>query len=191
MSLWNHFRSRLGTWGPVVAGLVLILAGLAGGFLLWQQSAQAAANQPVYAVPQVVEFSAPEIGLIDLQGHPVKLPDYQGQVVLVNNWATWCPPCKAEMPDLQAYYEAHQEQGFRLVAVDASEAQEVVAAFVNEYQLTFAIWLDPNDKMLRVLRNNRLPNSFVVDRDGVVRLLWTGPTNLKILEQYVTPMLEE
>lgn len=185
-------RLSLRRWLGILSGVGLLVLGLGLSCFFWQQAqVAAAANRPVYALPQPVGFPAPEIALIDLQGRPVSLADYRGQVVVVNNWATWCPPCKAEMPDLQAYYDAHQSQGLALVAVDAGEGQDVVAAFVAEQGLSFAIWLDPNDQMLRVLRNNRLPNSFVVDRQGVVRLAWTGPTNLEILEQFVTPMLEE
>lgn len=174
--------------------LVLIGAGLVilgfTGLLLFTRSASTAAEERS-AIPISVEFPAPELALHDLQGKPVSLADYRGQVVLVNNWAIWCPPCKAEMPTLQAYFEDYRQQGFTIVAIESGDPARQVAEFVESYNLTFDIWLDPTQQALLVFRNPGLPSSYVVDRDGKVRLAWTGAISRKMLEQYVTPLLEE
>jgi peroxiredoxin len=142
-------------------------------------------------VPATANYSAPEFYLHDLQENDVSLSNYRGFVVLVNNWATWCPPCKAEMPELLAYYEAHISDGFVLVAIESGEPLEEVTAFVQRYKLTFPIWLDPRGIALEAFNNWNLPSSYVIDRDGTVRYFWTGPVDLSTLDKYITPLLEE
>ena len=82
------------------------------------------------SVPQV-GFLAPPFALTELTGQTVHLSDYQGRVVLLNFWAYWCPPCRAEIPDLNAYYLAHQGDGFVLLGINAGESTSVVAAFAH------------------------------------------------------------
>jgi peroxiredoxin len=142
-------------------------------------------------VPAPVSFPAPELTLSRLDGQAESLDDYLGQVVLINNWATWCPPCKAEMPDLQAYYVEHKDQGFSVVAISAADAENDVRTFVEQYQLSFPVWLDPQNQALSAFRNQSLPSSYVVDRTGTVRLAWTGVISRDMLEEYLTPLLEE
>ena len=88
-------------------------------------------------VPMAVRRPAPELDLVDLSGQPVSLMGYRGQVVLVNNWATWCPPCRAEMPTLEAYFQAHRGADFTLIAIDSGEPAVEVARFVEEMGLVF------------------------------------------------------
>jgi len=126
-----------------------------------------------------------------LHGQSASLEDYRGQVILVNLWATWCPPCRAEMPVLQAYYESHQKQGFVLIAVNAGDSAADVKTFVDQTGLTFPVWLDPNNAALRAFRTTGLPSSFVINRDGQIRLAWSGAIERKTLEKYVTPLLNQ
>jgi peroxiredoxin len=175
--------------------LTLVAAGvfLLGGALiplLVQGQAAALATAGVGRAPAVANYPAPELELTDLQGQPVALADSLGQVVLVNNWATWCPPCKAEMPELQAYYEAHAADGFVVIAIESGEPADMVADFVDSYGLTFPVWLDPLGTALEAFANFSLPSSYVIDRDGNVRMSWTGAVDVQTLEQYVTPFLE-
>ncbi len=141
--------------------------------------------------PVTANYSAPQIALTDLQGTSTSLGDYRGQVILINNWATWCPPCKTEMPELQAYYAAHAAEGFVVVAIESGEPADQVASFVNEYGISFPVWLDLHGAALEIFQNWNLPSSYVIDRAGIVRLSWTGAINQQTLEQYVTPLLEE
>jgi cytochrome c biogenesis protein CcmG, thiol:disulfide interchange protein DsbE len=173
------------------AGTVLVLIGVFGIWFLWSQSSPDVQAREISAVPQKVGYPAPQLSLTDLEGNQVTFENLRDKVVLVNNWATWCPPCRAEMPTLEAYYQAHIDKGFTLVAVDSGEPAEVVARFVEDYSLTFPIWLDPGAKALRAFRNNSLPSSYVIDREGVIRLTWTGAISRDMLEKHVTPLLEE
>jgi len=129
--------------------------------------------------------------LFDLDGNEVSLSDFVGQVVLVNNWATWCPPCRQEMPEFKAYYEKYADEGFQIVAIEAGQPATEVLAFVEEQGLEFVILLDPGNQSLITFQNSTLPNSWVIDRNGNLRLAWIGAINLPTLEKYVTPLLEE
>ncbi|MEW5872959.1 MAG: TlpA disulfide reductase family protein [Chloroflexota bacterium] len=179
---------------------LLILSGVALVLLPGAERSSAdpvnsgqAASAPGEAssVPVAVDFAAPQLDLLDLQDKPVSLSDFAGQVVLVNNWATWCPPCKAEMPVLHEYYQQHSRQGFIIVAIAAGEAPQQVAAFVEQYGLTFPVWPDPTQSAMDAFRNFNLPSSYVIDRSGQVRLAWTGAISRAMLEKHVTPLLED
>ena len=176
----------------VLIGSGLILIGIMALVLLPKPQATAQkSSSTVYAIPVAVSFPAPEIHLSDLQGQSVTLSDHGGKVILVNNWATWCPPCKAEMPTLEGYYQDHQSQGFTIIAIEAGEPPEEVAEFARQYGLTFPVWPDPGLRALASFRNDALPSSYVIDRDGQVRLAWSGPISRELLEKFVTPLLEE
>ena len=110
---------------------------------------------------------------------------------MINNWATWCPPCKAEMPTLSKYFKEHRDQGFILVGIEAGDPTRDVEKFVKDYGLTFPILLDPNNKSLIAFHNDNLPSSYVIDRNGNVILAWTGPISKAMLEKYITPLLEQ
>ncbi len=183
----NYALALIGT-GLLVIGLVA--AAMIINLNKRENSAAASSNE--YTVtPSEVNYPAPELTLNDINGNTVSISDHLGSVVLVNNWATWCPPCKAEMPTLQAYYTAHLPEGFTLLAIEAGDPLPDVIAFVESYQLTFPILIDPNNLALRAFSNDSLPSSYVLDRQGNVRLAWTGPISLEMLEKYVTPLLEE
>lgn len=144
------------------------------------------------AVPVKVDFSAPELTLTNTQGVPTSLADYRGQVVLVNLWATWCPPCKEEMPALESFYNKHKKDGFVIVAINDGDPEADVLQFVQDYELTFPVWLDPKYIATeQAFKTLNLPSSFVIDRNGTVVLSWVGGINLRSLEKYVTPVIEE
>ena len=172
-------------------GAGLIVLGAAAFVYLPSSDASAVPNAVNSAIPLEVSYAAPELSLTDLQGKPVALDDYLGTVVLVSNWATWCPPCKAEMPTLQAYYERHKEKGFTIIAIEAGDPLADVVNFVAEYGLTFPVWPDATMKSISEFRNPGLPSSYVIDRSGTVRLAWAGAVSGDMLEKYVTPLLKE
>lgn len=173
---------------PMAAGLLLI------GFAIMIIAVSRPENntESLSSVePVPVSFAAPELSLENLNGETESLADYRDHVVLVNNWATWCPPCKAEMPTLSAYYNEHKSKGFTIIAIEAGDSRESVSPFVQSYQLEFPVWLDPNGSSLRAFGNGTLPNSYVIDRSGMVRYAWTGEISKVMLEKYVSPLLAE
>jgi peroxiredoxin len=176
----------------IVLGAGLILVGLAA-FIAWPKSeADTPPTSGLKTVPVVVDYAAPKLTLSDLNGTEYSLADYHGKVVLVNLWATWCPPCKAEMPVLKAYYEDHAADGFVTVAVNDGDPADAVAAFVKEHELTFPVWLDPTyEATERAFKTRNLPSTFVIDREGNIRLRWVGEIDRAGLEKYVTPLILE
>lgn len=180
--------------GMFVLGVGLILVG-AAAFLLWPRpdvSANSAVSGQSLTVPVAVDYEAPELTLSDLEGVEHSLADYRGKVVLVNLWATWCPPCKAEMPTLDAYYQAHQADGFVTLAINDGDPTEDVADFVQEYKLTFPVLLDPTyEASERAFKSLNLPSSFVIDREGQIRLRWVGEIDRAALDKYVSPLISE
>ena len=144
------------------------------------------------AVPASVNYAAPELTLTDLQGETHSLADYRGQVVLVNLWATWCPPCKDEMPAFQAFYEKYNNQGFTIIAINDGDPTQDVLQFVKDYRLTFPVWLDPTYIATeQAFKTMNLPSSFVIDRTGTIRLQWVGGISRKMLDQHVSPLIME
>lgn len=177
-----------------VLGVGLILLGLAA-FVAWPReevSPGAAVAGSSLSAPVEVHYAAPKLTLADLGGTDHSLADYRGRVVLVNLWATWCPPCKAEMPTLEAYYKAHQADGFVTIAINDGDPSDAVAAFVQEYALTFPVLLDPTYQATdHAFKTRHLPSSFVIDREGNIRLRWVGEIDRASLEKYVTPLILE
>lgn len=182
-------HSKVKTIALSLIGVGLLALGLAGVTSLLKQGAQESSEYPVVE-PAQVNFSAPDLNLTDVQGNPVSLSNLQGQFVLVNNWATWCPPCKAEMPVLLAYHEDHKDQNFTVVAIESGEPPEQVADFAEDYALTFPVWADPSQQALRAFRQQYLPTSYLIDPSGQVILFWNGVVSRETLDRYVTPRLE-
>ncbi len=104
--------------------------------------------------------------LTDLQGKTWTLKDMKGKVVLVNFWATWCPPCRKEMPDLEALYNRFKGQGFVILAISEDEETPKVAPFIAEHKITYPILLDPGSKVNNLFQVEGIPKSFVYDRSG-------------------------
>lgn len=118
----------------------------------------------------------PDFTLPDLQGNKVQLSALRGQVVFINIWATWCPPCIEEMPTMQRLYNRLHGRGLEILAIsiDALGAQ-VVGPFMQQYQLTFPALLDPTGSMERRYRTGGVPESFVVDQQGRLVEKVVGP----------------
>lgn len=186
-------QKRRALWLAIL-GSALILG--AAALTIWvKQTSETAATSASSSTsgapaPAKVNFAAPDLQLKNLQGDTVSLRDYHGKIVLVNNWATWCPPCKAEMPDLQAYYARHAADDFVLLAINAGDGAADVAQFAEDYGLTFEVLLDPHTEAVRAFKNTGLPSTYVIDRDGTVRYAWLGALNEAALDAFVTPLLE-
>lgn len=176
----------------VAIGVGVILLGFAAIYAIPKTDASSSVQEDEYSsVPIPVEYPAPELALATVQGEAQTLADYQGQVVLVNLWATWCPPCKEELPVLEQFYEDHVDEGFVIIGIDFGESADVVDAFIKTTNLTYPIWVDEASEAGRAFNSYSLPASFVIDRDGTVRLAWTGAISQSMLEKHVTPVIEE
>jgi thiol-disulfide isomerase/thioredoxin len=176
-----------------LVGLGLIL----GGGALWllmvdARAGYASVSTTFTAIPVEVSFRAPVLTLRDLYGRQHSLQDYAGQVVLVNLWATWCPPCAAEMPELQRYYDRYRDSQFTVIAINDGESARDVEQFAADYGLTFPIWLDPTYQATeRAFKAGNLPTSYVIDRAGTIRLMWIGAISESNLQKFVNPIIKE
>jgi peroxiredoxin len=185
---YHRKRAKAFPWIPTLLGLSLIGIAILS---LASQNAEGQAAGLSSVVPVKVNFAAPKLSLQNINGETESLADYRDHVVLVNNWATWCPPCKAEMPTLTAYFNEHTSEGFMIIAIEAGDPVQGVSQFAESYGLKFAVWLDPHGASLKTFGNGTLPNSYVIDRAGTVRYAWTGEINRAMLEKYITPLLAE
>lgn len=117
---------------------------------------------------------APDFTLFTLEGEQVSLSDFRGQPVLINFWATWCGPCRLEMPAIQARYERYTQDGLVVLAVNFDEPAGDVERFRDEFGLTFPLLLDPGAMVQKLYRNRSYPSSFFVDAQGVIQVQHIG-----------------
>lgn len=130
-----------------------------------------------------------ESGITLLDGSTVTLDDYKGQTVLVNFWASWCPPCRAEMPLLDAYYEQHRDEGFVMIAVNSREPASTARSFIEQTGFGFPVGLDEDGRLTREFGVNGLPVTIVYGPDGEVAYRHGGLITADVLEAEVTPLL--
>jgi len=187
--LKNSSQSKSRAFPLIFLGMGMLLIAAAAYFIKQNPTG---ASSDLSAIPIKMDYPAPALSLTDMAGNSADLANYRGQVVLVNLWATWCPPCKEEMPALETFYRKHADDGFAIVAVNDGDPTADVVKFVKDYGLTFPVWLDPTyiatEKAFKTLN---LPSSFVINRDGQIVLSWVGGVNLRTLEEYVTPIIED
>ena len=146
-----------------------LLASLVMGLVL-TMGVQAAGFESRAATP------APELKARDLSGAPKTLADYRGKVVLLNFWASWCPPCLHEMPSMERLRVKMAGRPFEIVALASAESAEGVKPFLSKMKLGFPILLDPDGSNTQRWKVFALPTSFLLDAEGRVRYVLTGPT---------------
>ncbi len=178
------FRSRL-DWIELIAAVAII-----GSVWIYFTRVSADAASGSRAAPRE-NFRAPEFSLPALDGRQVSLSDLHGQVVLVNFWATWCTPCRTEMPEIQAAYQNHREQNFTVLAINQAEDDQAASQFAQQLHLTFPILLDHDGAIARQYQLQALPTSFFIDRDGVIRAASLGQMNRAYIEAELAKLLEQ
>ncbi|MGE7769425.1 peroxiredoxin family protein [Viridibacillus arvi] len=124
---------------------------------------------------------APDFELETLEGKKVKLSDFRGKKVILNFWATWCPPCKAEIPHMQKYYEKYaEEDNFEIVAVNLTsykESVKYVKKFVKTYEMTFPVLLDTKGEQMDAYEIYVVPTTYYLDTKGVIQKKVRGPVD--------------
>ena len=128
---------------------------------------------------------APDFELTTLEGETAKLSDYRGQIVFINFWATWCPPCRAEMPDMEKLY---QDMDLEILAINLTESErdeEGVAAFVKDFGLTFPIPMDVNSEVADAYQVQAYPTSYMIDSSGRIQFVARGAMNYEHMLQEV------
>ena len=170
--------TRPSPWGFLAGGLLL---GLGAGWIIFDRYPD---PERVLVAPPAIEGTipagpfegaeAPDFTLPDLEGRPVSLVDERGSVVLLNFWATWCEPCRAEMPLFDRIYRERKAEGMVVLAVNFDEPRDQVISFRDDLGLSFPILLDPGARVQKLYRVRGYPTSFWIDREGVIRLAHVG-----------------
>jgi cytochrome c-type biogenesis protein len=124
---------------------------------------------------------APAYQTVSLDGDSVSLGAQRGKVVLFNVWATWCHPCRAEIPELRALHAQYRARGLELVgvSVDADGSDDAIRSFMADFQMEYPIWRDPDERVSTQFLVIGVPATFLIDRDGILRWRKTGPIQPK------------
>ena len=128
----------------------------------------------------------PDFAASTLSGETVRLSDYRGQVVMLNFWATWCPPCRAEMPTIKAAYEHYRDQGFTVLAINNAETATQIQPFAQALGLQFPIVLDTSTRLQQVFGISGYPTSLFISPDGEIYARHSGMVDAQTLDNYIT-----
>lgn len=170
--------------------MILLAAGFA--WILFSADKTGTSTSGRIPAPQA-GFLAPDFELKTPQGNSVKLSDLRGQAVLVNLWATWCPPCRAEMQTLETVYNEYKDQGFTILAVNMTYQDDPAAVmpFVEEQGLTYPVLLDETGAVAGAYQLKSLPSSFFIDRDGTIHeVVIGGPMSEALLRTRIEQILK-
>ena len=146
-------------------------------------------NSPGRAAAAGVGRAAPDFRLSRLGGGDLRLSDLRGRVIILNFWASWCAPCRTEMPEFVRLYGARQGDGLEIVAVDLQEAAGPVQTFVDEFGMRFPTVFDRSGQVARTYRVTQLPVTVLIDREGVVRATKYGPVTAEWLRAELEAVL--
>ncbi|BCA81025.1 TlpA disulfide reductase family protein [Desulfuromonas sp. AOP6] len=169
----------------VVIGLAVVYFFVAGSGV--RESELSTAKEPAAIA------MAPDFSLTDMQGESVSLSEYRGKVVFLNFWASWCPPCKEEMPSMESLYQGLKEGDFVMLAVNVEEnGKEAVAQFLKEVPVNFPILLDSTQAVANLYKVRGLPHTFIIDREGNMvdsvtgALDWNAPEVVRYISSLMT-----
>ncbi len=129
---------------------------------------------------------APDFELRSVDGKTMKLSSLRGKKVIVNFWATWCPPCRLEMPEMEKFYTKNKNEGIEILAVNLTKAEKNradVPAFMKEFGITFPVLLDENSDVAQLYEVSSIPASFIIDTQGVIREKIVGPMTRDLMEK--------
>jgi len=173
--------------------LILVILGLG---LLWIFiSRTPAQNTTVGMTSQpYTGFLAPDFELTSSSGVTIRLAELRGKAVILNFWASWCPPCRAEMPAIEAVHQSYQEKGLVVLGVNATNQDQIVQVneFTKNMDLTFQILYDSSGIVQDLYGVSALPSTFFIDRDGIIReVIIGGPMAEALLTIHTEELLEE
>ena len=136
-----------------------------------ESGAGAVAEQVAIGAP------APSYATVALNGDSVSLVSLRGKVVMFNIWATWCHPCRAEIPELRALHAKYKDRGLELVgvSVDADGSDDAIKGFMEEFRMTYPVWRDPDERASTKFLAICVPATYLIDREGILRWRKTGP----------------
>lgn len=160
--------------------IIIVIVGLAAAFF---------ALRGETGPPVDIGSPAPDFTLGQLGNGYLTLSDLEGKVVMLNFWATWCGPCREEMPAMQNVYERYRDQGFEIVAINLQETEVAVKGFINQLGVNFPVVYDLTGEVFDTYLVRPLPTSYFIDSTGTIRFLYIGPMSEEDIEQRVQFLL--
>lgn len=132
---------------------------------------------------------APDFELTTLDGRKVKLSDYRGKKVILNFWATWCPPCRAEIPDMDKFYSSYKDKDIVILGVNLTKAEQdqtSVKSFIKEYRVTYPIPLDKESLAAEMYQVSAIPTSYIIDPQGTIIQKIVGPMDFETMKSLLS-----
>jgi cytochrome c biogenesis protein CcmG/thiol:disulfide interchange protein DsbE len=172
--------------GGLSAGSWVLLAGLAAMVIVFavQLSRQNATRPPVGA-------TAPDFTLTTFDGDPLQLSDYRGEIVVLNFWGSWCPPCHEEAPDLQIIHEDYADQGVQVIGVNWLDVERAALEFIDNYDWTFPNGPDIEERIVETYKIPSAPETYLIGPDGVVQHIYLGAFDYDDLTARLDALLAE
>ncbi len=159
-------------------------------------SAQEITRQPGPPAPSElpaaaeIDRLAPDFTLIDLEGNRVTLSDFRGKVVFINFWATWCPPCRAEMPEIEAIHQDYKDKDVVVIGIDLYESENEVRQYVQQGGYSWTFVLDTTGEVTVNYGVTAIPTSFFVDKEGVIRAVKIGAMTKRAMESQLAEAMK-
>ncbi|MEK7693023.1 MAG: TlpA disulfide reductase family protein [Chloroflexota bacterium] len=188
-------------WRPTPGALrnivATVLVGVAIAALVWVFDRPGAANSQSVTVTAAATGAAPKVGkpapdfeLTMIDGTKARLSDFKGRPVWINFWASWCPPCRAENPDIQDLYNAHKDaDGLVLLAPAIGEGRDSVAGYMQRADLQYPVGTDSDTQIAANYRVLGIPTHIFVDRDGIIREIRVGAISKKTMEKKLAQII--
>jgi peroxiredoxin len=186
LAFWPRTKQQ-SKW-HIVGGIVVLALLLGAAWAMWiapqSQASEGTAMRPSVGQP------APDFRLTLLDGSTLSLADLRGQVVVLNIWASWCPPCTEELPALQSVWTSYQDADVVLVGAAYQENEKDVRAAVESYGLTYPIGLDTNDRIASTYGITGVPETFIIDAEGRIAYVHIGPITVDQLTQEMESLVK-
>ncbi len=168
--------------------VIMILFVAIVAFVLWNFLFQR--ENAFLKAEDLLNKSAPEFTVQSLDGKTRSLTDYKGKPVLLNFWASWCAPCRSEMPLISKKMDKYEKDGLTVLAVNLAESPQTIRAFVKEYDIQFPILLDAESTIANAYGIDPIPTTFFIDRKGKVARIYIGELEEKVFDSYLSVILK-
>lgn len=188
----NSCRMRLGIVVWLVASLLVAGCGAAAPATTENSAGFAVASTAKVdnrSTGLNVGDQAPDFVLLQADGETTRLSDLRGQPVVMNFWASWCVPCREEMPEIIRAYQAHQDESLAVLGINAQESAEQAKGFVDELQIPFPVVLDTRGEVMQLYQVRGLPTTWFIDREGRIVARHAGLLTQSLLEKYLAEIL--
>jgi thiol-disulfide isomerase/thioredoxin len=153
------------------------------------RNGQKAGQSELSPAPKVGRL-APDFTLTDLEGNSVSLSDFRGKAVFINFWATWCPPCRAEMPEIEAIYQEYKGKDVVVIGVDLLEDADVVRQYVQKGGFSWVFVFDTTGKVADNYAITAIPTSFFLDKEGIIRAVHIGAMTKRVMESQLAKAMK-